>query len=277
MELGRTKGICGWRRRLVLPCQSLDRRRRRWSGSPSRRVPAWYGVRPEVPTPAGWRRTPPRFPSPSPNNATRPTAPRPGRRRNRDPDPPSVQAPSDWRRGLRRWFRSDRPVSIVLTEPPPPDPSISLMIGMRNSVASCSDILGLPLSDASADPPRGVKSSPAITTGRPSTVPRPKTQLPGDVAFVVVGRLARDAADFLECAETEHSGDPFPHRQAAAFVLPLHPLRPAHLACEGLPLAKFGEFLLPAIGTGLGGFCPAAFAACCRRSSVTCPWFLTWP
>ena len=68
---------------------------------------------------------------------------------------------------------SDRPpgrlarpvVSIVFTEPPPPEPSISRMIGMRNSVAICSDIFGLPLIEASADPPRRVKSSPAITTG----------------------------------------------------------------------------------------------------------------
>ena len=49
----------------------------------------------------------------------------------------------------------------------------------RNWVATASDILGLPLMEASADPPRKVKSSPAMTTGRPSTVPRPNTQFPG--------------------------------------------------------------------------------------------------
>ena len=76
--------------------------------------------------------------------------------------------------------RFARPVvSMVLTDPPPPEPSISRMIGMRNWVAISSDILGLPLMEASADPPRRVKSSPAMTTGRPSTVPRPNTQLPG--------------------------------------------------------------------------------------------------
>ena len=76
--------------------------------------------------------------------------------------------------------RLARPVvSIVLTEPPPPEPSISRMIGMRYSAAISSDIFGLALIDASAEPPRRVKSSPAITTGRPSTMPRPNTQLAG--------------------------------------------------------------------------------------------------
>ena len=85
--------------------------------------------------------------------------------------------------------RLARPVvSIVFTEPPPPEPSISRMIGMRNSAAICSDIFGLPLIEASAEPPRSVKSSPATTTGRPSTVPRPKTQLAGMNA--VISRLS---------------------------------------------------------------------------------------
>mgnify|MGYP006273409231 CR=1 FL=1 len=76
-------------------------------------------------------------------------------------------------------------VSIVLTDPPPPDPSISRMIGMRYSVAICSDIFGLPLIEASAEPPRRVKSSPATTTGRPSTKPRPNTQFPGMKAVIL--------------------------------------------------------------------------------------------
>ncbi len=74
---------------------------------------------------------------------------------------------------------------MVLTDPPPPEPSIRRMIGMRNWVAISSDILGLPLMEASADPPRRVKSSPATTTGRPSTVPRPNTQLPGVKAVML--------------------------------------------------------------------------------------------
>src|SRR5690349_22414025 len=56
--------------------------------------------------------------------------------------------------------RLARPVvSIVLTEPPPPEPSIKRMIGMRKRVASCSDIFGLPLIEASAEPPRDRKST----------------------------------------------------------------------------------------------------------------------
>ena len=81
--------------------------------------------------------------------------------------------------------RLARPVvSIVFTDPPPPEPSISRMIGMRNCAAICSDIFGLPLIEASAEPPRNVKSSPAITTGRPSTVPRPNTQFAGVKAVI---------------------------------------------------------------------------------------------
>jgi len=81
--------------------------------------------------------------------------------------------------------RFARPVvSIVFTEPPPPEPSISRTIGIRNSAAICSDIFGLPLIEASAEPPRRVKSSPATTTGRPSTVPRPNTQLAGVKAVI---------------------------------------------------------------------------------------------
>ena len=62
-------------------------------------------------------------------------------------------------------------------EPPPPEPSITRTMGKRNSFAICSAMMVFSLMVASADPPRTVKSSPQITTGRPSTVPRPNTQL----------------------------------------------------------------------------------------------------
>ena len=134
--------------------------------------------------------------------------------------------------------RLARPVvSMVLTEPPPPEPSISRMIGMRNCAAICSDIFGLPLIEASAEPPRKVKSSPAITTGRPSTVPRPNTQLAGmkaamSLAVGVVGRLAGDCADLVEAVGIEHAVDPLADRQPAAFVLALDALLAAHLLGE---------------------------------------------
>src|SRR6201996_5799960 len=70
-------------------------------------------------------------------------------------------------------------VSMVFTEPPPPDPSMIRMIGRRKSCAISSAISGLALIDASAEPPRTVKSSPTTTTVRPSTLPRPNTQLAG--------------------------------------------------------------------------------------------------
>src|SRR5215216_1180430 len=70
-------------------------------------------------------------------------------------------------------------VSMVFTEPPPPEPSITRMIGRRKSCAISSAISGLAEIEASAEPPRTVKSSPTTTTVRPSILPRPNTQLAG--------------------------------------------------------------------------------------------------
>ena len=70
-------------------------------------------------------------------------------------------------------------VSIVFTEPPPPDPSTSRTSGMRRSCAMRSARSCFSLMFASAEPPRTVKSSPATITGRPSIRPRPKTKLAG--------------------------------------------------------------------------------------------------
>src|SRR5437870_7273130 len=68
-------------------------------------------------------------------------------------------------------------VSMVLTEPPPPDPSTRRISGSRRSCAIRSHVLCLPLMVASADPPRTVKSSPPTTTDRPSTLARPNRKL----------------------------------------------------------------------------------------------------
>src|SRR3954447_18072171 len=70
-------------------------------------------------------------------------------------------------------------VSMVFTEPPPPEPSITRMIGSRKSCAISSAIRGFAEIEASAEPPRTVKSSPTTTTGRPSILPRPNTQFAG--------------------------------------------------------------------------------------------------
>src|ERR1700732_5643505 len=70
-------------------------------------------------------------------------------------------------------------VSMVFTEPPPPEPSINRMIGRRKSCAISSAISGLAEIEASAEPPRTVKSSPTTTTVRPSILPRPNTQFAG--------------------------------------------------------------------------------------------------
>src|SRR3979411_3263053 len=70
-------------------------------------------------------------------------------------------------------------VSIVVPEPTPHEPSITRMIGRRKSCAISSAISGLAEIEASAEPPRTVKSSPTTTTVRPSILPRPNTQLAG--------------------------------------------------------------------------------------------------
>src|ERR1700722_9729182 len=70
-------------------------------------------------------------------------------------------------------------VSMVFTEPPPPEPSISRMMGRRKSCAISSAISGFAEIEASAEPPRTVKSSPTTTTVRPSILPRPNTQFAG--------------------------------------------------------------------------------------------------
>src|ERR1700693_4508147 len=70
-------------------------------------------------------------------------------------------------------------VSMVFTEPPPPEPSMTRMIGRRKSCAISSAIRGLAEIEASAEPPRTVKSSPTTTTVRPSILPRPNTQFAG--------------------------------------------------------------------------------------------------
>src|SRR6185437_5496048 len=70
-------------------------------------------------------------------------------------------------------------VSMVFTEPPPPEPSMMRMMGRRKSCAISSAISGFAEIDASAEPPRTVKSSPTTTTVRPSTLPRPNTQFAG--------------------------------------------------------------------------------------------------
>src|SRR3990167_1472634 len=70
-------------------------------------------------------------------------------------------------------------VSMVFTEPPPPEPSIIRTTGTRYWLAYRSMKLDFSLIVASAEPPRTVKSSPVTATGRPSILPRPITALAG--------------------------------------------------------------------------------------------------
>ena len=150
--------------------------------------------------------------------------------------------------------RLARPVvSIVFTDPPPPEPSISRMIGMRNSAAICSDIFGLPLIEASAEPPRKVKSSPAITTGRPSTVPRPNTQLAGMKAVICrlsASYVALPAAPPISWKLPESSMRSIRSRTVSRppGMLTGDAVGAAKFLRQREARAQFGEFRLPADG-----------------------------
>src|SRR5262245_17548600 len=140
-------------------------------------------------------------------------------------------------------------VSMVFTEPPPPDPSTRRISGRRSSLAICSHWRCLPLIVASADPPRTVKSSPPTTTGRPSTLARPKMKLDGtellEVVLLVVGRAAGDLADFVEASRIDEQPDPLPDPVPPAFVLPLHLLRAAQLLGERFAAPELVHLPLP--------------------------------
>ena len=123
-------------------------------------------------------------------------------------------------------------VSIVLTEPPPPEPSIMRIIGTRNWLAIARMKMCFSLMVASAEPPRTVKSSPVTTTGRPSILAAAhhevgRHQVDEVVAAVVVG-LAGDAADLVEGARVEQAVDALAHGEAPAVVLALDLVRAAH-------------------------------------------------
>src|SRR5688572_3543660 len=68
---------------------------------------------------------------------------------------------------------------MVLTEPPPPMPSTRRTCGSSSSSARPSALTRFPGIEASAEPPRTVKSSPETTTGRPSIAAVPNTKFEG--------------------------------------------------------------------------------------------------
>ena len=110
--------------------------------------------------------------------------------------------------------------------------------------------------EASAEPPRSVKSSPAITTGRPSTVPRPNTQLAGMNAMI--SRLSASYVALPAVAPIswklpaiQHAVDALADGEAAALVLARDAVGAAHLLRQRDARAQFGEFRLPADRRGL--------------------------
>ena len=103
---------------------------------------------------------------------------------------------------------------------------------------------------ASAEPPRTVKSSPTTTTGRPSILARPITQLDGISSTsrsvrVVLG-LAGDGADLVEAAAIDQAVDALAHGEPAAVVLALDLVGAAHPPRQLLARAQLVELRLPA-------------------------------
>ena len=145
---------------------------------------------------------------------------------------------------------------MVLTEPPPPEPSMMRTIGSRSSCAMRSAWMAFSGIVASAEPPRTVKSSPLTTTGRPSIMARPEMRLAGvklgQAALVVVGALAGERADLAEGAGIDEAVDALADGKAAAGLLPRHLVGAAHLLGETLADAQLIELGLPALGRGLG-------------------------
>src|ERR1051325_8074981 len=103
---------------------------------------------------------------------------------------------------------------MVLTEPPPPVPSISRTSGMWSSCAICSDCTCLPPLDAAAS----------------------KHEVGGLKCFhfaaSAIFRAPRERADLMEAAGVEEQVDPLAYRQAAGIMLALDLVRPAHLPRE---------------------------------------------
>ncbi len=140
-------------------------------------------------------------------------------------------------------------VSMVFTEPPPPEPSIRRMIGRRKSCAISSAISGLAEIEASAEPPRTVKSSPTTTTVRPSILPRPNTQLAGvkccEFAVLVIFGDAGNRADLVEAFLIDQPVDALANGEPALVALPLDLVNASHLARERFAPGEVVELRLP--------------------------------
>ena len=108
------------------------------------------------------------------------------------------------------WGMYVRPAfSIVLTEPPPPMPSTRRTWGSRSSSASPSAASRLAEIDASAEPPRTVKSSPDTTDGPAVDLGQPEHEVRrrelDQLAVLVVAADAGGRADLLERARRRRS------------------------------------------------------------------------
>src|SRR6266700_2468091 len=98
-------------------------------------------------------------------------------------------------------------VSMVFTEPPPPEPSMMRMMGRRKSCAISSAISGLAEIEASADP--------------------------------------SNRADLVKAVGIDHAVDPLADGEPALVALPLDLVNASHLARERFAPSEVVEFRLP--------------------------------
>ena len=117
-------------------------------------------------------------------------------------------------------------------------------------MASCSAITCLAAIEASAAPPRTVKSSPPTTIGRPSSS-RPAEHEVGRLeAAAAVGLedlLAGDGADLVERARVDELVDPLADGELAVLVLAGDLVGAAHLSGLGLEAAQLVDLRLPVV------------------------------
>src|SRR5262245_40544699 len=141
-------------------------------------------------------------------------------------------------------------VSMVLTEPPPPEPSTSRIKGRRISLAICSHMRCLPLMVASAEPPRtevvaAHHHGPAIDPGAAEDEVGGREAL--ELVGLIVGGDAGNLADLVEAARVRELADALADGEAAAVALPLHSLGAAQLLRESLAAPELLQLRLPAL------------------------------
>ena len=123
------------------------------------------------------------------------------------------------------------------------------MIGRRKSCAISSAISGLAEIEASAEPPRTVKSSPTTTTGAAIDLAAAEHAIgrrqAGELAVLVIFGDAGNRADLVKAFRVDQSVDALANGEPALVALPLDLVNASHLARERFAPGEVVEFRLP--------------------------------